>query len=67
MVGHPASLSVLARQTLSSRGARATWQVASAAVYNSLAEDEQDPDAKAALLAAASKEIENAEVLEAQA
>ena len=41
--------------------------MASTAVYNSLAEDEQDPDAKAALLAAASKEIENAEVLEAQA
>lgn len=38
-----------------------------AAVYNSLAEDEQDPDAKAALLVAAGKEIENAEVLEGQA
>ena len=38
-----------------------------AAVYNSLAEDEQDPDAKAALLLAADKEIENAEVLEGQA
>ncbi len=37
-----------------------------AAVYNSLAEDEQDPDAKAALLAAAGKEVENAEVLESQ-
>ena len=38
-----------------------------AAVYNSLAEDEQDPDAKAALLAAAGREIENAGVLEDQA
>ena len=38
-----------------------------AAVYSSLAEEEQDPDAKAALLAAAGKEIENAEVLEGQA
>ncbi len=37
-----------------------------AAVYHSLAEDEQNPDAKAALLAAAGKEIENAEVLESQ-
>ncbi len=38
-----------------------------AAVYNSLAEDEQEPDAKAALLLAADKEIQNAEVLEGQA
>ncbi len=38
-----------------------------AAVYNSLAEDEQDADAKAALLSAAGREIENAEVLENQA
>lgn len=38
-----------------------------AAVYNSLAEDEQDADAKAALLRAADKEVENAEVLEGQA
>jgi hypothetical protein len=37
-----------------------------AAVYNSLAEDEPDPDAKAALLLAAGKEIENAETLESQ-
>ncbi len=37
-----------------------------AAVYNSLAEDEQDADAKAALLSAADREIENAEVLEGQ-
>ena len=37
-----------------------------AAVYNSLAEDEQDPEAKAALLRAADKEIENAEAMEAQ-
>ncbi len=37
-----------------------------AAVYSSLAEDEQDADAKAALLLAADKEIENAEVLENQ-
>ncbi len=37
-----------------------------AAVYNSLAEDEQDPEAKAALLLAADKEIENAEAMEAQ-
>ncbi|MCH7699257.1 MAG: hypothetical protein IH865_10015 [Chloroflexi bacterium] len=35
-----------------------------AAVYNSLAEEEQDADAKAALLSAAGREIENAEVLE---
>lgn len=38
-----------------------------AAVYNSLAEDEEDANAKAALLSAASREIENAEVLENQA
>ena len=38
-----------------------------AAVYNSLAEDEPDADAKAALLSAAGREIENAEVLENQA
>ena len=37
-----------------------------AAVYNSLAEDEQDAEAKAALLLAADKEIENAEAMEAQ-
>ncbi|MCI0856326.1 MAG: hypothetical protein J4N98_06530 [Chloroflexi bacterium] len=38
-----------------------------AAVYNSLAEDEPDAEAKAALLAAAGREVENAEVLESQA
>ena len=38
-----------------------------AAVYNSLAEDEEDANAKAALISAASREIENAEVLESQA
>ena len=38
-----------------------------AAVYNSLAEDEPDADAKAALIAAAAREVENAEVLESQA
>lgn len=37
-----------------------------AAVYASLAEDEQDPDAKAALLQTADKEIQNAEALEGQ-
>ena len=38
-----------------------------AAVYHGLAEDESDPDAKAALLRAAEKEGENAEVLEGHA
>ena len=38
-----------------------------AAVYNSLAEEEQDPGTKAALLAAADREIQNAGVLEDQA
>ena len=37
-----------------------------AAVHNSLAADEPAADAKAALLSAAGREIENAEVLEGQ-
>ena len=37
-----------------------------AGIYRSLAEDEQDAAAKAALLRAAGREIENAEVLEGQ-
>jgi len=45
----------------------AALERAGAAVYHSLAESESDPDAKAALLKAAKKEIENAEVLEGQA
>lgn len=42
----------------------AALERAGAAVYQGLAEDEQDADIKASLLRAAEKEIENAEVLE---
>ena len=44
----------------------AALERAGAAVYHNLAEDETDPEKKAALLKAADKEVENAEVLEAQ-
>lgn len=45
----------------------AALERAGAAVYHGLAEEETDADAKAALLKAAEKEVENAEVLENQA